>query len=282
MRKIIYLLFVSLFIIHVVGCSDSIDRTGQAKTPSGSRIQEGRMYQEVIDDFEEQGFTNIQTEAVEDLILGWLTKDGEVESVTVEGDVDYSSDTWYPNDVPVVITYHTFPSTDSEAIENNEPSEETVTDYEEVADDESQSETIDNESNDESQSETTNSESSDETEEDYSEINQLISESLELSQGWALGILDENGYPTENGTPSPTHAFSLYILDIKYEGDNLIIRVLPEFEQLNNDDRTYIINFAQNMANVHTNNIPYTSIRNLFGDIIGSSKVTNSESFKWN
>lgn len=41
-----------------------------------------------------------------------MTKDGEVESVSVDGDKDYSPDVWYSNDVEVVITYHTFPSDD--------------------------------------------------------------------------------------------------------------------------------------------------------------------------
>jgi hypothetical protein len=49
---------------------------------------------------------------LEDLITGWLTNDGEVESVSVDGDKDYSPDVWYSNNVKVVITYHTFPSDD--------------------------------------------------------------------------------------------------------------------------------------------------------------------------
>ncbi|WP_060673681.1 hypothetical protein [Rossellomorea vietnamensis] len=51
----------------------------------------------------------MRTEKQEDLVTGWLTKDGEVESVSVDGDKDYSPDEWYSNDVEVVITFHTFP-----------------------------------------------------------------------------------------------------------------------------------------------------------------------------
>ena len=82
---------------------------GEAKTPSGSSIQHGRNYEDVYKDFEKAGFTNIQLEKIDDLITGWLTKDGEVEAVSVDGNSEYSPDKWYSSDVAVVITYHTFP-----------------------------------------------------------------------------------------------------------------------------------------------------------------------------
>lgn len=100
-------------IFTLVGCSESSNKhEGEAKTPSGSSVQKGRDYQSVVDDFVKKGFINIKTEALDDLITGWLTKDGEVESVSVDGDEGYSADVWYPNDVEVVITYHTFAEED--------------------------------------------------------------------------------------------------------------------------------------------------------------------------
>jgi mRNA-degrading endonuclease RelE of RelBE toxin-antitoxin system len=109
MKKIISI-FIACIIITLVGCArDSNEHEGEAKTPSGSSVQKGRDYQEVVNVFEEKGFKNIKTEKMEDLITGWLTKDGEVKSVSVDGDKDYKPDVWYSNDVEVVITYHTFP-----------------------------------------------------------------------------------------------------------------------------------------------------------------------------
>ena len=110
MKKIISI-FIACIIITLVGCAGD-SHEGEAKTPSGSSIQKGRDYQEVVNDFKEKGFKNIKTEKLEDLITGWMTKDGEVESVSVDGDKEYSPDVWYSNDVEVVITYHTFPSDD--------------------------------------------------------------------------------------------------------------------------------------------------------------------------
>ena len=80
----------------------------------------GKDYEEVREIFEKQGFTNIKLEAIEDLITGWLTKDGEVEDVSVGGDVNYLSDKWYPKDTEVVIRYHTFPSKNDESENNQE------------------------------------------------------------------------------------------------------------------------------------------------------------------
>ena len=78
----------------------------------GSSIQKGKDYQDIVNNFKEKGFKNIETEKLKDLITGWITKDGEVESVSVDGDKDYSPNVWYSNNVKVVITYHTFPSDD--------------------------------------------------------------------------------------------------------------------------------------------------------------------------
>lgn len=78
-------------VIALAGCSgNSNGHEGEAKTPSGSSAQKGRDYQEVIDNFAEKGFKNIKTEKLEDLITGWMTKDGEVKSFSGDGNKAYS------------------------------------------------------------------------------------------------------------------------------------------------------------------------------------------------
>ena len=114
MKRIFAIILAILLCISLVACGDSSEHIGEAKTPSGSSVQQGRNFLDVIEDFEKHGFTNIKTEAIDDLIFGWLTEDGEVEKVTVDGDEDYSADTWVAADVEVVIYYHTFPQKDSQ------------------------------------------------------------------------------------------------------------------------------------------------------------------------
>ncbi len=110
MKRIVSMLIACIMLITLSACGGSSNsHEGEARTPAASKSQKGKNYQEVIDAFTAKGFMNIKTEKLEDLVTGWLTKDGEVESVSVDGNKDYKADTWYPNDVEVVISYHTFP-----------------------------------------------------------------------------------------------------------------------------------------------------------------------------
>ena len=137
MKKMIIVLLACIMIMSLVGCGNNSNKhEGEAKTPSGSSAQKGRDYNEVFDDFKSKGFKNIKTEKLEDLITGWITKDGEVQEVSVGGDADYSADEWISEDTEVIIKYHTFKEKDTKnAIESkakddsdvNKTSEEILT-----------------------------------------------------------------------------------------------------------------------------------------------------------
>ena len=117
MRKFIGILLVGICCIVFVTCGSSSDHTGEVKSPSWSSIMKGQDYKSVVEKFREEGFTNIKLEKIEDLVLGWLTKEGEVEEVSVGGDFDYSSDEWVSADTEVIIRYHAFPEKESEVTE---------------------------------------------------------------------------------------------------------------------------------------------------------------------
>lgn len=130
MKKEVSFLLMCIFCLMFVACN-SDEHIGEAKTPSGSSAMKGRDHESVVEAFEEKGFTNIKLETIDDLITGWLTKEGEVEKVTVGGDEKYSPNKWIPADTEIIIYYHIFPNnegndnteaekTDSESIE--EPS----------------------------------------------------------------------------------------------------------------------------------------------------------------
>jgi uncharacterized lipoprotein YehR (DUF1307 family) len=115
MNKMVSVLLACIMVVTLVGCGDKHE--GEAKTPSGSSVQKGRDYHKVVDDFKSKGFKNIKKEKLEDLITGWITKDGEVKEVSVGGDVDYSPDKWVSKDTEVVIKYHTFKKRNTESAE---------------------------------------------------------------------------------------------------------------------------------------------------------------------
>lgn len=130
MKRLLSLLLAIVMCLSLVSCGETEDHTGQAKTPSGSSVQAGRNYLDVIEDFEEHGFTNIRTEEIDDLIFGWLTEEGEVEDVAINGDTEYSPDKWVPADSEVIIRYHVFPSDEDETETATDPSEDSTTEPE--------------------------------------------------------------------------------------------------------------------------------------------------------
>lgn len=75
--------------------------------PLTSKEAKGMNYLDVIDEFEKAGFVNVTTVVEYDIVTGWLTDDGEVKSVTINGDKKFDSYNEYRLDAEVVVTYHT-------------------------------------------------------------------------------------------------------------------------------------------------------------------------------
>ena len=82
---------------------------GKIRVNYSSSDFEGSNYADVVDQLEKQGFTNIETEPIDDLVTGWITKDGEVEEVVIDGYASFSDSSRYLPDVEIIVKYHTFP-----------------------------------------------------------------------------------------------------------------------------------------------------------------------------
>ena len=76
--------------------------------PISAKEAKGMDYTDVVKAFEDAGFINITVNIEYDIITGWLTDDGEVKSVTINGDKKFDSYDKYRLDAEVIITYHTF------------------------------------------------------------------------------------------------------------------------------------------------------------------------------
>ena len=63
---------------------------------------------EVKKELEERGFTNIKTQGMQDLKTDWMSQDGTVDKVTVDGETGFPADIAFPLDVEIVIYYHSF------------------------------------------------------------------------------------------------------------------------------------------------------------------------------
>ena len=64
--------------------------------------------QEIENVLKNAGFVNINCIVIKDLKLGWLKKDGEIDSIVVGDEKKYKIDKKYRIDIPIEITYHTF------------------------------------------------------------------------------------------------------------------------------------------------------------------------------
>ena len=106
MNKILILILLTIC-LSLVSCGESHE--GKARTPESNALQKGRNVYKVQHIFEEAGFTNITLEPIDDLVFGWLVKDGEVEEILVGGDNSYKIGQWVDANTSIIIRYHTFP-----------------------------------------------------------------------------------------------------------------------------------------------------------------------------
>ena len=68
----------------------------------------GKNYLSVVEQLEQKGFTNIKEVKIKDLVTDWLTDNGEVEEVIIEGKTDFTETSNYSADVEIIVRYHTF------------------------------------------------------------------------------------------------------------------------------------------------------------------------------
>lgn len=76
--------------------------------PVSSKAAKKMSFNELEELIREAGFVNINFQVEYDLITGWITEDGLIKSVTINGEDDFEENSEYRPDVEIVITYHTF------------------------------------------------------------------------------------------------------------------------------------------------------------------------------
>ncbi|MEH7248167.1 DUF4839 domain-containing protein [Neobacillus niacini] len=121
MKKSLLFLFLLVAILSMSACSDEPDPDVIKISKSSDEIV-GENYKTVISELKETGFTNIKTKVLDDLITGFLTKDGEIEQVEINGDTEFSVDDSFQKDSKIVITYHTFPKREKDTKTTDEKS----------------------------------------------------------------------------------------------------------------------------------------------------------------
>ena len=98
-----------VFAAETAGTGDA----AQIQVARPSDEYSGWSYWDVLDEFAQAGFTNIELVPIGDLNVATqlVTHDGTIESVTVGESTGFTREATFPADTKVVITYHTFPDT---------------------------------------------------------------------------------------------------------------------------------------------------------------------------
>ena len=63
--------------------------SNEITVPNDYKYYEGENYKEVVEELTDAGFENITIKEIEDLVIGWITKDGEVEKVSINGSTEF-------------------------------------------------------------------------------------------------------------------------------------------------------------------------------------------------
>ena len=83
-----------------------VDKPYQISPPFASSTIKELNYKDAILQFENAGFYNIEKEELDDVKLGLLVKEGEIESITIDGKPEFSTEDEFYDNAIVRITYH--------------------------------------------------------------------------------------------------------------------------------------------------------------------------------
>ncbi|WP_461198502.1 hypothetical protein [Enterococcus sp. N249-2] len=128
---------------------------------------------------------------------------------------------------------------------------------------------------------TSSEESSQTVTNEIKEINDLLVRYIEENQGFALGTLDSNGKPTENGTPDDFFAPWLIIRSIEYTGSDIQANVTADFEYFSTQEKDSLALSMQNAVGVFTGDF-FLPVYVYNGEnALGHSKLLDSRSYTW-
>lgn len=95
-------------VLFMAACGGEDTSSTKVSTPSSSKEFEGEHFQDVVNSLTKAGFTDVEPKGLEDLITGWLKKDGSVESVAIDGSNTFANGSSHPKDAKVIVSYHSF------------------------------------------------------------------------------------------------------------------------------------------------------------------------------
>lgn len=125
-------------------------------------------------------------------------------------------------------------------------------------------------------------ESKDEFDLEIDEINKYVAEHLEHNKGWALGTIDDNANPIDNGEPNHEYGIWLYVNSIVYNGNDVEVQVTADFLDFTEDEKNEIGKSSQGivMSFGVLDKRPHVFVFN-GENSYGGSTILDAMKFKW-
>lgn len=123
-------------------------------------------------------------------------------------------------------------------------------------------------------------------------VNKALKKALKEDQGFATGKLDENGNPTENGTPNEKYDYATYVKSLTYQTSGAVkVQMNEKLTTLDTAQMDEIANKIQGLVNstlmVEEIIKPEDASKGVYLNFyygkraIGHSLVSNHSKFKW-
>ena len=113
---LVYILFCSILSLFLFLLSFGAEDDKSKKNvdpnfneaPVSAEYAKNTNYQTILNQFIENGFTNIELVKQEDLVFGLFHSEGDIVSVTINGMKDFKENDKFPKNAKVIIKYHVF------------------------------------------------------------------------------------------------------------------------------------------------------------------------------
>lgn len=118
----LFTIVVIFFSFILVGCNSEKKEDTMIKTPASAKELKKENYEDVQKLFNKAGFEDILLKEEADLKIGLFSKEGDVDSISIDGDTKFEEGDSFDKTAEVVITYHVFPQEDSSSSNSKEES----------------------------------------------------------------------------------------------------------------------------------------------------------------
>lgn len=102
-RSMLFCFIAMLSIGIILFLFEKYEHQDDVYVQTSAKKFEGRNYQGVISELEGLGFTDIEANPVQAV---WYKKDGSIERISINGNSEFNTNTYFPKDAPIVITYY--------------------------------------------------------------------------------------------------------------------------------------------------------------------------------